>query len=137
MKNLLRLEEAAQFSACLACLIIGDVAWWWYVLLLLGPDIGMLGYLINARVGAVCYNLLHHKLVAMAVLLLSIQFGYIGADGDPKVHLLLFDIGLVLYGHASMDRIFGYGLKYGDAFKHTHLGWIGGKSEGEVARGKG
>ncbi|WP_206365138.1 DUF4260 family protein [Sphingobacterium corticibacterium] len=24
----------------------------------------------------------------------------------------------------DMDRIFGYGLKYLDDFKHTHLGWI-------------
>jgi hypothetical protein len=29
-----------------------------------------------------------------------------------------------------MDRIFGYGLKYPDAFQHTHLGWIGGAKKG-------
>lgn len=28
-----------------------------------------------------------------------------------------------------MDRIFGYGLKYSDDFKHTHLGMIGKKEE--------
>ncbi len=33
--------------------------------------------------------------------------------------------GLILYGHASLDRIFGYGLKFGNSFQHTHLGWIG------------
>ena len=29
--------------------------------------------------------------------------------------------GVVLFSHASLDRIVGYGLKYGDDFKHTHL----------------
>ena len=29
----------------------------------------------------------------------------------------------------GMDRMFGYGLKYDDAFKHTHLGWIGGQRD--------
>ena len=32
---------------------------------------------------------------------------------------------LILFGHSSLDRVFGYGLKYTDAFQHTHLGWIG------------
>jgi hypothetical protein len=30
-----------------------------------------------------------------------------------------------LLGHSSFDRVLGYGLKYDDDFKHTHLGWIG------------
>ena len=34
-------------------------------------------------------------------------------------------LGIILFGHASMDRVFGYGLKFGDNFHHTHLGWIG------------
>ncbi|MCB0470359.1 MAG: DUF4260 family protein, partial [Flavobacteriaceae bacterium] len=31
-------------------------------------------------------------------------------------------IGVILFSHASMDRIFGYGLKYYKGFKYTHLG---------------
>ena len=50
MKNLLRLEELAQFALCLLALIAKDVSWWCYLLLVLGPDIGMLGYLVNIRV---------------------------------------------------------------------------------------
>ena len=37
----------------------------------------------------------------------------------------LFITGIILYGHASMDRIFGYGLKFAENFQHTHMGWIG------------
>ncbi|TAG51385.1 MAG: DUF4260 family protein, partial [Runella slithyformis] len=33
-------------------------------------------------------------------------------------------IGIILFAHSAMDRIAGYGLKYEDAFKHTHLGWL-------------
>jgi hypothetical protein len=35
--------------------------------------------------------------------------------------------GVILFGHSSMDRIFGYGLKFSDNFKNTHLGWTGEK----------
>jgi hypothetical protein len=31
----------------------------------------------------------------------------------------------IVLGHSSLDRVFGYGLKYPDAFQNTHLGRIG------------
>jgi len=121
MKNLLKLEEAAQFLACAFALYLIDLPWWTYMLLLLGPDFGMLGYLINTRVGAISYNLLHHKGVAMILLMVGALFiSEALGHGDA-----IFFAGIILYGHASMDRIFGYGLKFGDSFQHTHLGWIG------------
>ncbi|MBK9177677.1 MAG: DUF4260 domain-containing protein [Flavobacteriales bacterium] len=115
MKNLLRLEELAQFLVCLYFLIATDAAWWTYALLLVGPDIGMLGYLLNPRIGAISYNVLHHKGIAVLILMsgLVMMTGWITAAG------------IILFGHASMDRIFGYGLKFGDNFHRTHLGWIG------------
>jgi hypothetical protein len=47
---------------------------------------------------------------------------------------LLF-AALVLYGHSSMDRMLGYGLKYADDFKHTHLGWLGKSKQSAAAAG--
>ncbi|WP_257670086.1 DUF4260 domain-containing protein [Parapedobacter tibetensis] len=38
---------------------------------------------------------------------------------------LLALTGAIMFGHSAMDRIFGYGLKFWDNFKNTHLGWIG------------
>lgn len=35
---------------------------------------------------------------------------------------VLVTIGILLFAHASFDRIWGYGLKYADSFKTTHLG---------------
>ena len=138
MKNLLRLEEIAQFLVCVFALITSDVSWWMYLILALGPDIGMLGYLVNSKVGAFSYNLLHHKGIALLVVALSIpsmiEVMTLWSTDMGTLHatppLLL---GIILFGHASMDRIFGYGLKFGDNFHHTHLGWIG---RGKVASGK-
>lgn len=135
MKNLLKLEELAQLLMCLAALIIIEVPWWMYLLLVLGPDIGMLGYLVNARVGAITYNLLHHKGIALLVVFFGVLITHSSFHGNPWV-LDVFRTGFILYGHASMDRIFGYGLKFGDSFQHTHLGWIGklkGQEQGQVA----
>lgn len=126
MKQLLRLEEAAQFLLCIGALMALDAPWWIYVILVIGPDIGMLGYLVNSRVGAITYDLMHHKGIALALVaagFLMIPEGSIPVPGVMWMPLIA--AGVVLFGHASMDRMLGFGLKYGDDFKHTHLGWIG------------
>jgi hypothetical protein len=45
MKNLLKLEELAQFLLVLFALYTAHASWWVFLLLLIGPDISMLGYL--------------------------------------------------------------------------------------------
>jgi hypothetical protein len=115
MKNLLRIEEAAMFGLAIYLNSFlpfsGWVFWAWF----LAPDLGMLGYLVNTRMGALTYNILHHKGIAIALYLA----GYF-----LVVHELTL-AGVVLFGHSSFDRIVGYGLKFSDNFKNTHLGWIG------------
>ncbi len=116
MKIALQAEELAQFILVIFLLRLQpiELPWWLWPVIFLAPDLGMLGYLFNPAAGAVTYNLFHHKLIA--VLLLGI--GYL--THQPVIVLA----GLVLYGHSSFDRMLGYGLKYPDAFKHTHLGWL-------------
>jgi hypothetical protein len=121
MKTVLRLEELAMALLCLFVLYHMEAQWWWYLLFLLGPDISFLGYLFGNKTGAIAYNLFHHK--AIAILLLLIFF-LLPMEGDREPYLL---IGVVLLGHSSMDRFFGYGLKHFDGFKFTHLGEIGKK----------
>lgn len=112
MKNLLKLEELAMFLLSIYIFSFLDYAWWVYLLLILTPDIGMLGYLANPNLGSEIYNLFHHKGIAIII-------GFIGFWwGIAELQLA----GVILFGHASMDRIFGYGLKFSDNFKHTHLG---------------
>ena len=116
MEKTLKLEELAQLAITLVALYYQplEFRWWTWIILFLLPDIGMLGYLINTSVGAITYNLFHHKMIALGVL------GIGWFMGMPVVTLS----GLLLYGHSSFDRVMGYGLKYFDSFKHTHLGTL-------------
>ena len=114
MKNLLKIEELAMFVLSIILFNQLHYSWWLFPALILLPDLSMLGYLHNNKTGAILYNLAHHKAVA-------IGFGFVGFQlaNEP----LLFT-GILLFGHSSLDRIFGYGLKYFDAFEHTHLGYL-------------
>jgi hypothetical protein len=115
MKNLLKLEELFMFGVTIFLFSRLDYAWWWYPALLFTPDLSMLGYLGGTRLGALTYNFIHHKALGIGVYILGIL------SANPALQLA----GLILFGHSSMDRILGYGLKYPDAFQHTHLGIIG------------
>ncbi|MEQ9402403.1 MAG: DUF4260 domain-containing protein [Cyclobacteriaceae bacterium] len=114
MTNIIKLEELLMFLFSAFLFSQTDHSWWLFFALILTPDIGMLGYLINTKVGAFTYNLFHHRGLAVVVLAGGMYFGI------SVVELA----GIILFGHACMDRIFGYGLKFGDSFKNTHLGKI-------------
>ncbi|MEO9891670.1 DUF4260 domain-containing protein [Aurantibacter sp.] len=115
MQTLIKLEEFLLFIFGIYLFNLLDYQWWWFLVLLLTPDIGMLGYLINNKVGAFSYNLFHHRALAVIFYLLGIYLS------EPILQL----IGVMLFSHIAMDRIFGYGLKYDKGFKFTHLGEIG------------
>lgn len=114
MQNLLRLEEALLFILGAALFNGTGYSWWLFWVLLLAPDISMLGYLLNEKTGAWLYNVFHHKGLAVALYLLGVWVVL------PPLQLA----GIILFSHSSLDRVFGYGLKYIDSFKHTHLGWM-------------
>lgn len=115
MKTQLKIEELAQFIFGIALFSQLSFSWWVFPALLLLPDIGMLGYLYSPRIGAFFYNLFHNK--AVAILFMVMGFFFLG-----EIFTLT---GIILFSHSAMDRIFGYGLKYPDSFKNTHLGKIG------------
>jgi len=115
MKTLLKIEELAQFILTLFLFDQLNVSWWWFFGLLFAPDISMLGYMINSKIGALAYNIFHYK--ALAIFLVLIGF--------YAANLMLEVAGIILFAHASFDRIWGYGLKYDKGFKYTHLGEIG------------
>jgi len=115
MKKLIQLEELAMLLLSIYLFSKLSFAWWWYLVLILAPDLSMLGYLFGNKAGAIAYNLVHHKAVAIAV--------YI--TGVTMQNEVLQFTGLILFGHSSMDRMFGYGLKTYNGFKFTHLGEIG------------
>ena len=111
MKKHLILDEIGVFALSLFMYHQLPYSWWLFLALILIPDVSMLGYVVNKSVGALVYNIGHSRGLAMAIWFL----GYY--QGISWVMLT----GVILFSHASMDRIFGYGFKYADAFKHTHL----------------
>jgi len=114
MNTLLKLEEAITFIASVLLFTLLPFAWWVYLACFLLPDIGMIGYLINTTVGAATYNLTHHKGIGIAL----------GIAGLLIVNNTIILVGIIMVGHSAFDRLLGYGLKYNDNFKHTHLGWL-------------
>jgi hypothetical protein len=114
MKKIIKTEEAAMSLAALYMLSFHSLGFpvWVWGLLFFSPDISMLGYLINTRDGALCYNLFHNKAIAICLAFV----GYIVASEA------LVAAGLLLFAHSSFDRMLGYGLKYETGFKDTHLG---------------
>lgn len=92
-----------------------DYSWWVFPALILFPDLSMVGYLANNKIGAALYNVFHHKGLAILFYLFGVL---IGND-------ILILTGIILFSHSSLGRMRGYGLKYPDSFKRTHLGWIG------------
>ena len=115
MKATLKIEELFMFGLGIYLFSVLPYQWWWFLVLILAPDVGMIGYLLGNRVGAFMYNLFHHKGVAIAIYLMGIYLS------SPLLQM----IGAILFAHSAMDRILGYGLKYNKGFKFTHLGEIG------------
>lgn len=115
VRRLLRIEGLAILAFAGAAWLSLGFDWPWFFVLLLAPDISMVGYLRGPHLGAITYNLAHN--VATGLLVLGVGL----AIGPPAVTLA----GLILVAHVGMDRAFGYGLKYPTSFKDTHLGRIG------------
>src|SRR5512138_3811787 len=112
MGRLIRLEEAALALWCFWLFVWGfGYDWWWFALWFFAPDLSMLAYVLGALPGAVAYNFVHHKGVAVALFVL----------GSVIVVPAIQAAALILLAHSSLDRVLGYGLKYPDAFRHTHL----------------
>jgi hypothetical protein len=118
MQTILKSEEAAMALLAIYFLTLYNlgISWWGWILLFFLPDIGMLGYFVNNKIGAICYNILHHKGLAIIIAMTGFFF-----------HRDVFvATGLLLFAHSSFDRMLGYGLKYFSNFKDTHLGKLPG-----------
>jgi hypothetical protein len=72
----------------------------------------MVGYLRNTSIGAVLYNSVHTETPPLLLLCTAL------ARDNKKVA----GLALCWLAHIGMDRMLGYGLKYGSGFARTHLG---------------
>ena len=82
----------------------------------------MVGYLASTTAGAALYNTVHTETPPILLLCAALA-----RNNKPVIGLALSWLA-----HIGMDRMLGYGLKYGTSFDYTHLGDLGlfgGKSE--------
>ncbi len=110
-KILLHADGAAV--ALLALLLYRELGanWLLFALLVLAPDVAMLGYLAGARVGAAAYNAAHTYLAPVALF----GAGFLAELSLPMV------LALIWATHIGVDRLLGFGLKYPSGFKDTHM----------------
>lgn len=111
---LLRLEGAIVLTVAVLAYRGLNVSFWWFAGLFLLPDLGLVGYLANPRLGAGLYNAAHTYLAPATLALIGWSLGF------PVLAL-----ALIWTAHIGFDRLMGYGLKYRTAFGATHLGWRG------------
>ena len=110
-RRLLQLEGTILVAGALIAYTTTHEPWWLIPLTLLFPDLFAIGYLAGTRIGANLYNLVHITPLPAAVIALAWWQHWPLAGA----------LGLIWLAHIGMDRLLGYGLKYGDHFQHTHL----------------
>lgn len=84
---------------------------WMFILLLLAPDLAFLAYMVNKSVGIQLYNLVHTYTLSISLAVISLLAGW----------QLGIALGLIWTAHIGLDRLVGYGFKYGSEGKDTHL----------------
>ena len=108
---LLHLEGAAMLGLSLFLYHAIGAGWVMFAVLFLWPDLLMVGYLKDVRLGASLYNLAHNEVLPLV--LTAFCFG------TRRNQLLGF--ALIWIAHIGFDRMLGFGLKYPTEFKDTHL----------------
>jgi hypothetical protein len=115
LRTLLRAEGLAALLLSVLLYSRAGTGWLLFALLLLLPDLSMVGYLRNERLGARLYNLFHSYSLPLAL----------AGAGVLMERRLLVALALIWTAHIGLDRMLGYGLKSSAGFRFTHLGPIG------------
>jgi hypothetical protein len=108
---LLHAEGAVLLAASVVAFSRLSGNWLLFAALILAPDVSTIGYWVNPRVGAACYNSVHTELGPAALLTIGLF------TSTP----LLVTVALIWFAHIGIDRLAGFGLKYPTKFPDTHL----------------
>ena len=108
---LLRMEGGCVLSLSILYYQQIHASWILYFVLLLVPDLAMLGYLCGSRSGTISYNVIH-TLIGPLLLV-----GFAIISKSP----FLLPYALIWTSHIGVDRLLGFGLKYPTRFSDTHL----------------
>lgn len=108
---LLRLEGLALLASSVLVFWHLGGNWWHFFLLVLVPDLSMLGYALNVRTGAAVYNFAHTSVIPIAL----------AAAALVTRNEIALPYALIWIAHIGLDRLLGYGLKFPTHFQDTHL----------------
>ena len=86
-------------------------SWLQFALLILLPDLSMLGFAANIRVGAITYNAVHTYVGPLVL----------AAYSFASNRSAMESLSLIWMAHIGFDRMIGVGLKYPTRFNDTHL----------------
>jgi len=115
----LRLEGLIVAAISAALYASTGASWWLFAALWLLPDLSMLGYAAGRPCwGARIYNTFHTYLLPGILALCALVLKARGLEA----------VALIWINHIGVDRLLGFGLKYGDGFAFTHLGFMGKKT---------
>lgn len=111
---LLHLEGAAVLVVATAAFFRLGHPWWLFLLLIIAPDLSLLALAAGPRVGGLIYDMAHTMI--WPIILLGVGW-WLGAS-------LAVAVALGWLAHLGMDRMVGYGLRYLDGGKESHLGRV-------------
>ena len=109
--RLQRLEGLAVAAVAAVLYARTGASWWLFAALWLVPDLSMLGYLGGPCWGARIYNAVHAYVAPLTLALAALLLHTVG----------LVPFALIWVNHIGVDRMLGYGLKFADGFRWTHL----------------
>lgn len=111
-KLILHFESLIFLISALVFYQLIGANWSMFFLLFFLPDISALAYITkNKRIGAIIYNMFHNYLLVMILVFFSL---YIGDE-------IWMSYAIILFAHINFDRLIGYGLRYTDVFRVTHM----------------
>ena len=108
---MLHIEGLAIFLASIGLYWYMGANGWLFIFLLFAPDLAFLVYVINKSIGVQVYNIAHTYSLSISLAVISLLLGW----------QFGIALGLIWTAHIGLDRLVGYGLKYGAENKDTHL----------------
>lgn len=106
---ILRIESFLIFLSSIFFYHQFNMSWQFFFVIFFIPDISMLAYFINKKIGALFYNLTHNYIFPIILLILFYD------------NTLLLSLALIWITHIGFDRMLGFGLKSTQGFYYTHL----------------
>ncbi|MGA7522318.1 MAG: DUF4260 family protein [Acidobacteriaceae bacterium] len=111
---LLRLESLLVLSASVVVYRMAfHGPWWLFAVLFLVPDLSLAGYAAQGRAlfAAVVYNTAHNYILPAVMGLAGGWWGNLRAE----------QLAAIWIAHIAFDRVLGFGLKFPEGFKPTHI----------------